>query len=503
GRRPGAAVGGYLAVDLAAVGVPDDDLGQLALGGPDLQRAAGLHVLGTVLGGDAHHGLGLLAAGRGGVLALRVARSGRLAGPSSAAGRDRQHHAECQCGQLSAGPSPRAHRRPRYRPHVHVVLPSAGLAGPAPPRAPRALRRIVTPGQGRWAGCEGHRSVPTSTVGGPVGTGRPGTGRGSLHRAARAPFLPVHVPAAEAVVGGDLLVLAVDHLDDVTAGAAVEEPARRGVRAAALDVAQPDAAVADVGGAEDVRVGPVVAVQEGARLGQPDGVRHVGDVVLAAEADGAAVHAGDLEHLGDDHRAVVGGGLRRPGGHRDRGEQVAVPPHLHGVPGGVDPGDLAAADGEGERPLLEAVDAGGALDVAQAEFDGDAGAGLPVVLGAEVEPGAAEPVRADVDGGAGGDADGAFHGGAVGDLPVELQGDDHAGADGGAVLRGHVADEAFFGDVGGEGGVAGRAASGAVHGDRVDGVLGGERQLVLVGPPGQSVGGDAARDRGLLGVLGL
>ena len=62
------------------------------------------------------------------------------------------------------------------------------------------------------------------------------------------------------------------------------------------------------------------------------------------------------------------------------------------------------------------------------------------------------------------------------DRAVELEGDDHAGADGGAVLGLEVADEALLGDVGGEGGVPGRAAAVAVEGDGVDGVLGGERE---------------------------
>jgi hypothetical protein len=66
--------------------------------------------------------------------------------------------------------------------------------------------------------------------------------------------------------------------------------------------------------------------------------------------------------------------------------------------GGVDDGDLVTADVEGERPVLEPVDAGRALDVPEAQGDGDAGARLPVVLGTEVEPGRAEPVRADLDG---------------------------------------------------------------------------------------------------------
>src|SRR5690606_27050901 len=112
-----------------------------------------------------------------------------------------------------------------------------------------------------------------------------------------------------------------------------------------------------------------------------------------------------------------------------------------------DHGDLAAADGEGEGAVLQAVDAGGRLDVPQAQLDGHLGAGLPVVPGAEVEPRGAEPVRADLDGRDGADPYGAFHGGAVPDGAVELQGDDHPGADRGAVVGGDIADEALPGHV--------------------------------------------------------
>lgn len=98
---------------------------------------------------------------------------------------------------------------------------------------------------------------------------------------------------------------------------------------------------------------------------------------------------------------------------------------------------------------------------------------------------------------------GAFDGGAVLDLPVELQGDDHPGADDGAVLGADVPDETFLGDIGGERRVPGRAAAVAVQGDRVDGVLGGQRQLCLVGFPAQAVLGDAPGHREVLRVLGL
>jgi len=121
--------------------------------------------------------------------------------------------------------------------------------------------------------------------------------RGPLSRQRRSrpgkPLLPTEVPAAEAVVGRDRTVLGADHPDRVTDQRLLVEPGRRGLlrRLTGLGVAQPDAAVADVGRAE-TRSATVVAVHEGAGGGQPHRVRHVRDVVLAAEADRAAVHPG-------------------------------------------------------------------------------------------------------------------------------------------------------------------------------------------------------------------
>ena len=63
-----------------------------------------------------------------------------------------------------------------------------------------------------------------------------------------------------------------------------KKAARRAVRVAALPVTQPDAAVADVGLAESALGRPVVAVQEGAAVGQAHRVRHVRDVVLACRS---------------------------------------------------------------------------------------------------------------------------------------------------------------------------------------------------------------------------
>ncbi|GAA0657891.1 hypothetical protein GCM10009535_41330 [Streptomyces thermocarboxydovorans] len=47
-------------------------------------------------------------------------------------------------------PRPRAPTdAPDIGPTFNLPLPSAGLAGPAPPRVPHAHRRILTAGQGR------------------------------------------------------------------------------------------------------------------------------------------------------------------------------------------------------------------------------------------------------------------------------------------------------------------------------------------------------------------
>src|SRR5690606_23392635 len=105
------------------------------------------------------------------------------------------------------------------------------------------------------------------------------------------PLRPVHVPAVESVVRLDHLVVGVLHNHHVPDEGVVVEPGRRGLAVpGAAYVPQTDTAVAGVGRAEDARRAPVVAVQEGAGGGQAQRVRHVLDVVLAAEADGVTVH---------------------------------------------------------------------------------------------------------------------------------------------------------------------------------------------------------------------
>src|SRR5690348_2902408 len=101
--------------------------------------------------------------------------------------------------------------------------------------------------------------VPPPEGGGTGGIERASDGRAGL------PLGPAHVPAVEAVVGGDRLVAGVLDDDHVTDQRVAVEPGRRRVRVVrALLVLQTDAAVAGVDAAEDGRGTPVVAVDEGA-----------------------------------------------------------------------------------------------------------------------------------------------------------------------------------------------------------------------------------------------
>ena len=178
----------------------------------------------------------------------------------------------------------------------------------------------------------------------------------------------------------------------------VEEPAGRGVGAAALHVAQPDAAVADVGRAEGVRR-PVVAVQEGAgrrsggsRAGRPGcrtrrRSRRCAPFIRVT----SSISVTTIFPL----YVVVLGGARRDRHRGDAARRRGVPPWCARR---RRPGRPGCGRPVKENVLsLQPVDAGRALDVAQPQVDGDLGAGLPVLLGAEVEPVLAEPVRADLD----------------------------------------------------------------------------------------------------------
>ncbi len=280
----------------------------------------------------------------------------------------------------------------------------------------------------------------------------------------------------------------------------VEEPgARDGAVVAAAHVAQADAAVAGVVVAEGVAA-PVVAVGEGAGVGEADGVRDVLDVVLAAVADGLAVHPGDGELLAHDHLAVPGVVAGLAGGDRDGPDDLAVLGDLHRVLLGVHDGDLVAADGELHGLVLLAVDAVAALDAVQVEVDGDLGAFLPVLLGAEVQAVVAEPVALDVDGRLGLDADGLLDRVRAGDAPGEAYGERHPDADRGAVLGGEVADEGVLRGQRGEGGVLGGLAALGVLGDRVHRVLGAGGQMGRR-RPGGAAAGYRALDLLALGVL--
>ncbi|CAM5310447.1 hypothetical protein SGLAM104S_04895 [Streptomyces glaucescens] len=138
--------------------------------------------------------------------------------------------------------------------------------------------------------------------------------------------------------------------------------------------------------------------------------------------------------------------------------KFAVPHDLHRELLRVDDGDLLAADGEGDGLVLLAVDAGAALDAVEVEADGDLGAGLPVLLGPEVEPVVAEPVARDLDGRSVSDLDGLLDVLGVGDPPGEAERERHSDADGGTVLGGELPDERVLRRQGGEAGVLGGGA---------------------------------------------
>ena len=174
--------------------------------------------------------------------------------------------------------------------------------------------------------------------------------------------------------------------------------ARRGAAvAAAACVAQAHAAVAGVVVAEGGLAAPVVAVDEGARVGQAHGVRHVLDVVLARRKPTVAPFirvTWSFSLMTIWPLYVVVPGLPEVIGMVLIDLAVADDGHRVGL--GVDRADLAAADGEGDRLGLLAVDTGrGPRRRRGRASSGDLGAGLPVLLGAEVEAVVAEPVALD------------------------------------------------------------------------------------------------------------
>ncbi|CAG6395508.1 putative Glycine--tRNA ligase [Actinacidiphila cocklensis] len=374
----------------------------------------------------------------------------------------------------------------------------AASSPPASRTASGVPRTCWSPGSATTAYCAGPptaRCVPCWTT----------PRRGSVRSQSRAchPLAPRHVPAVEAVAGLDDLVGRVDDRDDVADQRVVVEPRGVGARVlAALDVLDADAAVAGVGRAEDGRVAPVVAVDEGARVAQPHGVRHVRDVVLAlavgvGEADRGAVHPGGLVLLLDDHLAVVGGVALAAGGDRDGVDDLAVADDGHHVGLGVDRGDLRAAHVEADGLVLDAVDAGSALDALEVQVERDVRAGNPVGLRAQVEPLGVEPVADHLLPAAGRHGDAALDGGPVGlgYRVVELHRHRHADADGGAVLGREVADEVRrLGRGGAEAGGGGRGLALRVDGGRGDRVLGAVRQRAGRGPA-LLVGGQLARHR--------
>src|SRR5262249_33877801 len=139
--------------------------------------------------------------------------------------------------------------------------------------------------------------------------------------------------------------------------------------------------------------------------------------------------------LADDHLAVPGVVAPLAGGDLERLDHLAVAPDDHLVGLGVDGGDLTTADGEAHGLGLLAIDAGAALDTVEGQLHGDLGAGLPVLLGPEVEAVVAEPVTADLDRRLGLDGDGLLDVLRVRDAPGEAERERHADADSRAVLR--------------------------------------------------------------------
>src|SRR5690348_11979154 len=146
----------------------------------------------------------------------------------------------------------------------------------------RSRRRVPTPsatsrctvmkapyrGSGGLSPGAGAARGPTTT--GPVRSVTEVTWHSGPVEAKRSggPGRPGHVPAVEAVVRGDRLVVGVLHDHHVTGDGVVEEPGGgRTAVAAAAHVTQAHAAVAGVVVAEGVAA-PVVAVDEGAGVGQ-------------------------------------------------------------------------------------------------------------------------------------------------------------------------------------------------------------------------------------------
>src|SRR5690606_15781419 len=176
--------------------------------------------------------------------------------------------------------------------------------------------------------------------------------RGRSKSASGPPFLPGELPETPPVVPFERPVGARD--DD---GVAAERVA---VEPGGLVGAGVDAAVADVPAALGPHV--VLGVHVLAAVGDADGVvdHHV---VVAGVALGPAWgdHA-DRVALVHGQVDAAGGGVFAGGGHARADRHVlhgpAVAADRHAVGAGVDLAGLVAADGEGERPVGGAVEAG-------------------------------------------------------------------------------------------------------------------------------------------------
>src|SRR6476469_7052689 len=200
----------------------------------------------------------------------------------------------------------------------------------------------------------------------------------------RQPAVPRHGPVVDVTVSPGEWGRAVGDLDRVSEdrGAEVLLSVRGG---------QVHAAMCDVGGTLDAG-GLRVGVDELPVIGNP--YRPVlGYVDVSVGAVGHQYGLGLVHH----HVDTAGGVAIRVGAQPVAGREVhhllAVPDDHHAVAVDVGLDDLGAADHEPGADVFLAVGAVAESDAVELGGDADLGAGLPVVLGSVVRPGAAVVVR--------------------------------------------------------------------------------------------------------------
>ena len=275
---------------------------------------------------------------------MSSAFAARLCPPSLSAALPSPPHARHAATAARPVPAPSSPRAPRPRrsppapadapdigcPFTCGRLPSHGLAPPrpAPPRAVHA-RSALDNHTARWGGLPGMslfrpKFGPGAPPGGPGRAPPPGpvrlVERGSAQGGARLPLRPADVPAAEAVVRGDgrCRVELTTSTTSPTSVRSKNQPA--GVSALPPFTSRsPTQPWLTLLVAEDVRGGPVVAVQEGARLS----VSRIacGTSLMSYSPPKPTV----LPFIRvtscssrDDHLPVVRGGLRGARGDRHR-----------------------------------------------------------------------------------------------------------------------------------------------------------------------------------------